>query len=128
MPYLHCISSFAVLVKILRYNHQFWFPVVLHYLLQQLMSILELHSTISERKKKKKKKRIFIMDFPFLTNSFKLPQFLNDQKLLSAMKAFCWCSLKELVAACFIKEVPPKLEVQFKKGVYFSFNFCWYFI
>ena len=38
--------------------------------------------------------------------------------------------IKEQVAASFkfLSEVPSKLEIQCKKGMYFSFNFGWYSI
>ena len=28
----------------------------------------------------------------------------------------------------FLQELPSKLEIQCKKGIYFSFDFGWYFI
>ena len=50
---------------------------------------LELHSTLSEKKKK-----IFVTNFPFLTDSLNPhPHPLNNQSLLSMTKVFCWCSL-----------------------------------
>ena len=38
--------------------------------------------------------------------------------------------IKDLVAASYklLQEVPSKLQIQCKKGVYFSFDFGWYSI
>ena len=55
---------------------------------------LELYSTLSEKK-------IFLTNFPFLTDSLKHPTtpppapypHLNDPNLLSLTKVFCRCSL-----------------------------------
>ena len=47
---------------------------------------LELHSTLYEKK-------IFVANFPFLTNSLKHPHPLNSQNPLSVTKVFCRCSL-----------------------------------
>ena len=54
---------------------------------------LELHSKSFEKKK------MFVTNFPFLTDSLKPPfplphpQSFNSQNLLSVTKAFCQCSL-----------------------------------
>ena len=51
---------------------------------------LEIYSTLSEKK-------IFLTNFPFLTDSLKHPTapypHLNDPNLLSLTKVFCRCSL-----------------------------------
>ena len=38
--------------------------------------------------------------------------------------------IKDLVAATYklLQEVPSKLQIQYKKGVHFSFDFGWYSI
>ena len=47
-------------------------------------------------------KKIFVLHFPFLTDSPKPPTCpLNSQNLLSVAKFFCWCSLNLIPKAYF---------------------------
>ena len=64
-------------------------PVLLHQLLHQQISFLQLFRTLFNPIWRK----IFITNFPFFTDSPKFPQPLNGQNLLSMMKVFCWGSL-----------------------------------
>ena len=80
-PFSHWIWSFEDTF----YNNSCCFmldftsaDIIFHY-------FLELHTTLSEKK-------IFVMNFPFLTDSLKLPHPLNGQNLLSVTKVCCWCS------------------------------------
>ena len=47
-----------------------------------------------------------------------------------AKKLYNKNEIKDLVSVCnnILHEVPSKLEIQCKKGMYFLFDFCWYSI
>ena len=72
-----------------------------YYVLPQQISFfhkfLELHSILSEKK-------IFVTNFPFLTDSLKPPHpvNINGQNLLSVRKVFCWCSLSCYLAWLYL--------------------------
>ena len=53
--------------------------------------LLELHSSLSE-------KRIFVANFPFLTDSLKPLHPLNSQNPLSVTRFFCLCSLSRKIS------------------------------
>ena len=61
--------------------------------------LLELHASLSEKK-------IFVTNFPFLTDSLKPPHPLTGQNPLSVTKVFCRCSL---TAFFFSEQEPPRL-------------------
>ena len=91
----------------LRYSHQifYFFCFILAFTSAGIIfhRLLELHSILSERK-------IFVINFPVLTDSLKLHSpyplpLLNGQNPLSVIKVFCRCSLSfEYIIAChFLK-------------------------
>ena len=84
--------SRCFLQKFVRYSHQIFY--FLFFLLALTSANIishkfsEIHSTLSEKK-------IFVTNFPFLTDSLKPqpPHPLNSQSPLSLTKVFCQCSL-----------------------------------
>ena len=87
----------VLVIKFVRYSHQIFYFLLFLLAFTSANIIfhkfLELHSTLSEKK-------IFVLNFPFLTDSLKPPPPtqlppppLNSQNRLSVAKAFCQCSL-----------------------------------
>ena len=89
-PILHCISSFeGTFYKKIEDTTTRSFICCCFTLVFTLEDIICRTSFNNIRKK-----RIFVTNFPFLTDSLKLPNPLNDQNLLSTTKVFCQCSLR----------------------------------